>query len=167
MPVSQLLSEQRQAIQHRLLAGASGDDVVAATTDLVDGLIVGRYRTAARTGGEALTTAGFQHCCLVALGGYGRREMAPHSDIDLMFLFHPDAAKVIPELVKQVLHPLWDSGFQVGHSVRTIQDCVDLGLADLTVRTSMMEARFLAGSAELFQQFHARYLRKVVSRGCR
>ena len=72
-----LLAEQREAIQQRLLAGASGDEVVAATTDLVDGLIVGRYRTAARTGGEALTTAGFQHCCLVALGGYGRREMAP------------------------------------------------------------------------------------------
>jgi [protein-PII] uridylyltransferase len=160
-----LLAEQRQAIQQRLFAGASGDDVVDATTELVDGLIVGRYRTAARTGGEALTTAGFQHCCLVALGGYGRRELAPHSDIDLMFLFRPDAAKVIPELVKQVLHPLWDSGFQVGHSVRTIQDCVDLGLADLTVRTSMMEARFLAGSPELFQQFHARYVRKVASRG--
>ena len=163
--VSQLLAEQRQAIQQRLLAGASGDEVVAATTDLVDGLIVGRYRTAARTGGEALTTAGFQHCCLVAIGGYGRRELAPHSDIDLMFLFHQDAAKVIPELVKQVLHPLWDIGFQVGHSVRTIQDCIDLGLADLTVRTSMMEARFLAGSPELFQQFHARYVRKVVSSG--
>ena len=158
------LADQREAIHQRLLTGASGDEVVAMTTDVVDGLIVGQYRTAARTGGEAFTTAGFQHCCLVALGGYGRREMAPHSDIDLMFLFHPDAAKVIPELVKQVLHPLWDSGFQVGHSVRTIQDCVDLGLADLTVRTSMMEARFLAGSAELFQQFHARYVRKVVSR---
>ena len=163
--VSQLLAEQRQAIQQRLLAGALGEEVVAATTDLVDGLIVGRYRTAARTGGEALTTAGFQHCCLVAIGGYGRRELAPHSDIDLMFLFHQDAAKVMPELVKQVLHPLWDSGFQVGHSVRTIQDCIDLGLADLTVRTSMMEARFLAGSPELFQQFHARYVRKVVSSG--
>ena len=149
----------------QLLAGASGDEVVTATTDMVDGLIVGRYRTAARTGGEALTTAGFQHCCLVAIGGYGRRELAPYSDIDLMFLFHPDAAKVMPELVKQVLHPLWDSGFQVGHSVRTIQDCVDLGLADLTVRTSMMEARFLAGSADLFQQFHARYVRKVVAHG--
>jgi len=163
--VSQLLAEQRQVIQQRLLAGASGDEVVAATTDLVDGLIIGRYRTAARTGGEALTTAGFQQCCLVAIGGYGRRELAPHSDIDLMFLFHPDAAKVVPELVKQVLHPLWDCGFQVGHSVRTIQDCIDLGLADLTVRTSMMEARFLAGSPELFQQFHARYVRKVVSSG--
>ena len=163
--VPDLLAEQRHAIQQRLLAGASGDEVVTATTDLVDGVIVGRYRTAARAGGEALTTTGFQHCCLVAIGGYGRRELAPHSDIDLMFLYHPDAAKVIPELVKQVLHPLWDSGFQVGHSVRTIQDCVDLGLADLTVRTSMMEARFLAGSPELFQQFHARYVRKVVSRG--
>lgn len=163
--VSQLLVEQRQAIRERLLAGASGDEVVTATTDMVDGLIVGRYRTAARTGGEALTTAGFQHCCLVAIGGYGRRELAPYSDIDLMFLFHPDAAKVMPELVKQVLHPLWDSGFQVGHSVRTIQDCVDLGLADLTVRTSMMESRFLAGSADLFQQFHARYVRRVVSHG--
>ncbi|MCS6326292.1 MAG: [protein-PII] uridylyltransferase [Nitrospira sp.] len=163
--VSQLLAEQRQAIQQRLLAGASGEEVVTATTDLVDGLIVGRYRTAARAGGEALTTVGFQQCCLVAIGGYGRRELAPHSDIDLMFLFHPDAAKVMPELVKQVLHPLWDSGFQVGHSVRTIQDCIDLGLADLTVRTSMMEARFLAGSPELFQQFHARYVRKVVSSG--
>jgi [protein-PII] uridylyltransferase len=165
MSGSALLTEQRQAIQQRLFSGATGDDVVDATTELVDGVIVGRYRTAARNGGEALMTAGFQHCCLVALGGYGRRELAPHSDVDLMFLFHPDAAKVIPELVKQVLHPLWDSGFQVGHSVRTIQDCVDLGLTDLTVRTSMMEARFLAGSPELFQQFHARYVRKVVSRG--
>ncbi|MCK6498786.1 MAG: hypothetical protein L6Q38_04840, partial [Nitrospira sp.] len=57
-----LLAEQRQAIQQRLLAGASGDEVVNATTDLVDGLIIGRYRTAARAGGEGLTTVGFHHC---------------------------------------------------------------------------------------------------------
>ncbi|MBA5871615.1 MAG: [protein-PII] uridylyltransferase, partial [Nitrospira sp. CR2.1] len=113
VPVSQLMAEQRRTIHERLLSGASGEDVVAAMTDLVDGLIVGRYRTAARTGGEPLSMLGFQHCCLVAIGGYGRRELAPHSDIDLMFLFHPDSAKVMPELVKQVLHPLWDSGFQV------------------------------------------------------
>ncbi len=159
------LAEQRRAIQHRLFAGASGDEVVSATTELVDNLIIGRYRSAARAGGDVLTTAGFQHCCLVALGGYGRRELAPFSDIDLMFLFRPEAAKVVPELVKQVLHPLYDSGFQVGHSVRTIQDCLELGLSDLTVRTSMMEARFLAGSADLFQEFHSRYFRKVVSAG--
>ena len=156
------LGTQRQAIQERLMAGASGEETFAATTDVADGLIIGRYRTAARCGGEAFTTAGFQRCCLAAIGGYGRRELAPHSDIDLMVLYRPEAQKIVPDFVKQVLHPLWDIGFQVGHSVRTIQDCIELGLKDLTVRTSMMEARFLAGSPELFQQFHTRYLRKVV-----
>ena len=156
------LVTQRQAIQERLMAGASGEETFAATTDVADGLIIGRYRTAARRGGEVFTTAGFQHCCLAAIGGYGRRELAPHSDIDLMVLYRPEAQKIVPDFVKQVLHPLWDIGFQVGHSVRTIQDCIELGLKDLTVRTSMMEARFLAGSPELFQQFHTRYLRKVV-----
>jgi [protein-PII] uridylyltransferase len=56
-------------------------------------------------------------------------------------------------------------GFKVGHSVRTIGDCLELALQDLTVRTSMMEARFLAGGPQVFQEFHRRYLRRVVSRG--
>ena len=163
--VSVALKEQRQAIERRLLGGASGEEVVTAATELVDALIVGRYRTASRSGGEASTAAGFQHCCLVALGGYGRRELAPYSDIDLMVLYRPEAGKIVPDFVKSLLHPLWDAGFQVGHSVRTIQDCIALGMQDLTVRTSMMEARFLAGSPDLFQQFHTRYLRKVVFSG--
>ena len=162
--VSSVLAEHRQTLQQRLLAGATGEETVGAMTDLVDGLIIGRYRTAARAGGDAYTTAGFQHCCLVALGGYGRRELAPYSDIDLMMLYRSDVAKIVPDFAKRVLHPLWDVGLQVGHSVRTIQDCLDLGIQDLTVRTSMMEARFLAGSPELFQKFHSRYLRKVVFR---
>ncbi len=163
--VGTLLAGQRRAIQHRLTAGASGAEIVAANTDLVDGLIIGRYRTAVRKGGEEYVSAGFQHCCLVALGGYGRRELAPHSDIDLMFLFRSEASRLVPELVRQVLHPLWDVGFQIGHSVRTIQDCIELATTDSTVKTSMMEARFLAGSPELFQEFHGRYLRKVVAKG--
>lgn len=163
--VGALLSEQRAAIQHRLLNGASGAEVVAAQTDLVDGLIIGRYRHAARQGDDALMSAAFQHCCLVALGGYGRREMAPYSDVDLMVLYRPEVAKLVPEFVRQVLHPLWDIGFQVGHSVRTIQDCISLGLSDVTVRTSMMEARFLTGNPQLFQEFHSAYLRKVVTAG--
>jgi [protein-PII] uridylyltransferase len=162
--VGALLAQQRQVIHERLLAGASGSEVMAAYTDLVDGLIIGRYRTAVRHGGEALVAAGFEDCCLVALGGYGRRELAPQSDIDLMFLHRPAAAEIAPDLVRQLLHPLWDVGFQVGHSVRTIQDCIELATTDLTVKTSMMEARFLAGSSDLFQEFHGRYLRKVISR---
>jgi len=159
------LVERREMIQQRLLDGASGAEAMEALTELVDGLIIGRYRNGLRQLGEAAEIAASQACCLVALGGYGRRELAPHSDIDLMVLFKTDAKEMIPDLVKSVLHPLWDAGFQVGHSVRMIQECLDLAAEDLTIRTSMMEARFLAGSASLFQEFHDRYARRIVGKG--
>ncbi len=162
---SSMLAEQRQAIYRRLLDGVSGSEVVAALTELLDGIIIGRYRTEVRKAGGTVLTAGMQSCCLVALGGYGRREQAPYSDVDLMLLFRPDVRSAVQEIVKLTLHPLWDLGFQIGHSVRTIADCLELSLSDLSVRTSMMEARFLAGSAQLFQEFHDRYVRKIVTRG--
>ncbi len=162
---SSALAGRRESIQQRLLDGASGAEAMDALTELVDGLIIGRYRNGLRQLGEAAEITTSQSCCLVALGGYGRRELAPHSDIDLMVLFKPDAKAMIPDLVKTVLHPLWDAGFQVGHSVRTIQECLELAAEDLTIRTSMMEARFLTGSASLFQEFHDRYARRIVDRG--
>lgn len=158
------LAEQRRLIGERVMGGASGAETLAAMTELVDGLIVGRYRDAVRHGGEALASAGLRQCCVMALGGYGRRELAPHSDIDLMFLYRPGAEESAKSFVRAVLHPLWDCGFQVGHSVRSIADSIELAEADMTVKTSMMEARFLAGSSDLFQEFHHRYLRKVVSK---
>jgi [protein-PII] uridylyltransferase len=163
-PLGRFLTEQRRIIGQRVMGGASGVETLAAMTDLVDGLIVGRYREAVRHGGEALANAGLRQCCVVALGGYGRRELAPYSDIDLMFLYRSGAEEAAKSFVRAVLHPLWDCGFQVGHSVRTIADSIELGNADATVKTSMMEARFLSGSADLFQDFHGRYLRKVVAR---
>ncbi len=159
------LAEQRRVIGERVMGGASGGETLAAMTDLVDGLIVGRYREAVRHGGEALANAGLRQCCVMALGGYGRRELAPYSDIDLMFLFRPGAEGAAKSFVRAVLHPLWDCGFQVGHSVRTIADSIELAMADVTVRTSMMESRFLAGSPELFEKFHSRYMRSVVVKG--
>ncbi len=159
------LAEQRRVIGERVMGGASGGETLAAMTDLVDGLIVGRYREAVRHGGEALANAGLRQCCVMALGGYGRRELAPYSDIDLMFLFRPGAEEAAKSFVRAVLHPLWDCGFQVGHSVRTIADSIELAMADVTVRTSMMESRFLAGSPELFEKFHSRYMRSVVVKG--
>ena len=157
-----MLEEHRRTIGQRVMDGASGAETLSAMTEFVDGLIIGRYRDAVKQGGEGLATVGLRQCCLMALGGYGRRELAPHSDIDLMFLFQPGSGKPVESLVRAVLHPLWDCGFQVGHSLRTITDCIELAEADCTVKTSMMEARFLAGSADLFQEFHRRYLRRVV-----
>lgn len=166
LSIVQVLDEHRALVARRVMAGASGAETLAAMTEFVDGLIIGRYREAIRQGGDDMATVGMQQCCLMALGGYGRRELAPQSDIDLMFLYQAGTGKAVESLVRAVLHPLWDCGFQVGHSVRTIADSIELAETDVTVKTSMMEARFLAGSADLFQEFHRKYLRKIVSKNC-
>ena len=159
------LAGRRQALRQRLLDGGSGAEVMAALTEFVDGLIIGKYKHAMRQAGEVAQVAGAQHCCLVALGGYGFRELAPYSDIDVMFLFREEAGEAAPALFREVLHYLWDLGFQVGHSMRTIDDCIDLAGKDLTIRTAMMSARFMTGSPHLFQEFNRRYAREVVGRG--
>jgi len=159
------LAGHRQAIRQRLLDGATGADVMAALTEFVDGLNIDRYRSAMRQAGEGAQVAGAQHCCLIALGGYGQRELAPYSDIDVMFLYSEKAGEAAPALFREVLHHLWDLGFQVGHSMRTIHECIELAGQDLTIRTAMMTSRFLAGSPSLFQEFHRRYFKEVVGRG--
>jgi [protein-PII] uridylyltransferase len=163
-PVS-ALAGHRQALKDRLVDGATGADVMAALTEFVDGLVRDRYRIAMRQAGEGAQVAGAQHCCLVALGGYGQRELAPYSDIDIMFLYSEEAGEAAPALFREVLHHLWNLGFQVGHSMRTIHDCVELAGEDLSIRTAMMTARFLAGSPTLFQKFHRLYAKEVVGRG--
>ncbi len=159
------LAWHRQAIKQRLLDGATAAEVMLALTEFVDGLVRDRYRSAMKQAGEGAQVAGAQHCCLVALGGYGQRELAPYSDIDIMFLYSEEAGEAAPALFREVLHHLWNLGFQVGHSMRTTQDCVELAGQDLSIRTAMMTARFLAGSPNLFQKFHRLYAKEVIGRG--
>ena len=165
-PIS-ALAGHRQVLRQRLLDGASGADGMAALTEFVDELVRDRYRSAMKQAGEGAQVAGAQHCCLVALGGYGQRELAPYSDIDVMFLYREKAGEAASALFREVLHHLWDLGFKVGHSMRTIHDCIELAGQDLLIRTAMMTARFLAGSPSLFQEFHRRYFRQVVGHGTR
>jgi [protein-PII] uridylyltransferase len=90
---------------------------------------------------------------LVAVGGYGRRELHPASDIDLLIL--TDSADTIQyhaENIERFLLFLWDLGLEVGHSTRTVQDCIEQATADITVATNLMEARLLVGSTQLFQR---------------
>ncbi|NOS81483.1 MAG: [protein-PII] uridylyltransferase [Nitrospira sp.] len=163
-PVS-ALAWHRQAIKQRLLDGATAAEVMATLTEFVDGLVRDRYQSAMKQAGEGAQVAGAQHCCLVALGGYGQRELAPYSDIDIMFLYSEEAGEAAPILFREVLHHLWNLGFQVGHSMRTTKDCVELAGQDLSIRTAMMTARFLAGSPNLFQKFHRLYAKEVIGRG--
>jgi [protein-PII] uridylyltransferase len=91
---------------------------------------------------------------LLAVGGYGRGELFPHSDVDLLVLLAqaPDAVQTAK--LESLVGRLWDLGLEVGHSVRTIQECVDEAARDVTIRTALLEARLLAGSRSLHRAFH-------------
>ena len=92
-------------------------------------------------------------CCLVAVGGYGRNELLPGSDIDLMLLLEKKPGKDLEEQISAFLTFLWDIGLEVGHSVRTVKDCIREGKADVTVITNMIESRFLHGNTHLYEKF--------------
>lgn len=91
--------------------------------------------------------------CLLAVGGYGRSELLPGSDIDIMLLLEKKPGKALEEQISSFLTFLWDIGLEVGHSVRTIKDCVREGKADVTVMTNMIESRLLQGSEHLYAKF--------------
>lgn len=87
---------------------------------------------------------------LVAVGGYGRGELHPHSDVDLLILLPEDPRPEVADELERFLLFLWDMGLEVGHSARTVTDCVQTGRADITVATNLMESRLLAGDASLY-----------------
>lgn len=92
-------------------------------------------------------------CSLVAVGGYGRSELLPESDIDLMILLSQQPGKQLENELSCFITFLWDIGLEVGHSVRTIEDCIEQGKADVTVITNMIESRLVCGDKNLYEQF--------------
>ena len=157
------IQQRREWLHRRLLEGATGVEVVESFTDLIDSVLIERYRTVTREEGQKDVSA-LSHCCLVAVGGYGRRELAPYSDIDVMVLYQSGGSKVVSNLSQHVFHHLWDLGFQVGHSVRSIPDCLTVADEDLAVRTSLMEARFLGGDPSVFQDFRTKFGRRFLGK---
>ncbi|MEK6217521.1 MAG: nucleotidyltransferase domain-containing protein, partial [Boseongicola sp.] len=93
---------------------------------------------------------------LVAVGGYGRGEMVPHSDVDLLFLMPWKVTPWAESLIESMLYMLWDLHLKVGYASRTVKDCLRLGQEDYTIRTALLEHRFLAGDAELAASLDAR-----------
>jgi UTP:GlnB (protein PII) uridylyltransferase len=87
---------------------------------------------------------------LAAVGGYGRGELYPASDIDLLILLSQEANSVVQDKLERLIGSFWDIGLEIGHSVRTIQDCLNEAAGDITVQTSLLEARLLTGNNKLF-----------------
>ena len=105
-----------------------------------------------RTAKAVWKRSGVPHgAALVATGGYGRSELFPRSDIDLLVLLAREPGEDERGALERLIGTLWDVGLEIGHSVRTVQGCVDAAASDITVRTTLLEARYLAGSRSLFQ----------------
>lgn len=140
-----LIAAANERIRGEHDAGARGRNVVRHLTALVDDVVRTVFQYVVKN-----DTSGAEPCALLALGGYGRGEMNPYSDIDLMFLCH----KTPPEdVVRETLYLLWDAGYTLGHSVRTRRDAVKMADADLTAQTAMREGRFLEGNHQLYRWF--------------
>jgi len=155
------VEEHRLRLKHQ--AGGGGREICGRRAELVDVLlqyVFGAAATAAR-GNEASRTP----LALIALGGYGRGELNPFSDIDVMLLHDQGARKISPhleEMVQQVLYLLWDSGFRVGHSTRSIKEAIAQANRDMLTKTAMLESRFLAGDAELAREFREQFRLRCV-----
>ncbi len=102
-----------------------------------------------------------ERVALVAVGGYGRNEMAPFSDIDILFLVPHKMNARIENLVEATLYVLWDMGLKVGQSVRSISECVAQARSDITIRTSLLELRHVSGDAELVDELQEELRQKL------
>ena len=134
----------------RLLSGVT-DEVVTA---LYDFTTVHVFRARNPTQGERLA--------LMAVGGYGRGALAPFSDIDLLFLRPYKPTAHTESVIEFMLYALWDLGFKVGHASRTVEECLKLSREDFTIRTSILEARRLAGDEALAEDLRKRFRGEVV-----
>ena len=134
----------REAFEHYQLTGLQSARTLAALTD---GLIRALHDFA-RSSTQALGPL-----CVVATGGYGRGMLAPFSDIDLLFITPEQAPPETLAAIAFSLYFLWDLGLKVGHATRTVAECIAEAERDVTVRTSMIDARRLAGDAALFEDF--------------
>ncbi len=156
---------QRLKILHR--AGGEGREICRARSAIMD--VVLRYILEGVKGASPrLKREGAPALTLVALGGYGRAELNPHSDIDIMFLHEGDmvsggkARPALAELVDGTLYTLWDLGLKVGHSVRSVDDCVKVANKDMQSKTSLIEARRITGDEKLFEELGRTVLAKCV-----
>lgn len=153
------IEEHRLRMWHK--SGGGGREVARQRSDLVDILFRELFEGIVRN----IAPKGLPDSIVVAaFGGYGRRELTPSSDIDIMFLLpRAQVAKVSEDAITQTITALWDIGFKVGHSTRSIPQAIKLGNSDMVTKTSFLECRYLTGHRELFNEFKERYEKECVN----
>jgi [protein-PII] uridylyltransferase len=148
---------QREKTAQRLAAGAGGVEVAQLYSAAADEMLISLWRFTTTTLYPSHNPTEAEKLALIAVGGYGRGVLAPFSDLDLLFL-RPWRTTARTETVAEfVLYVLWDLGVKVGSAARSVDECLALSRTDMTVRTALLEARFLAGDEPLANDFLWRF----------
>ncbi|HMP05897.1 MAG TPA: HD domain-containing protein [Lacipirellulaceae bacterium] len=153
----------RQRIRELHERGLDALQVCGRLTSLTDDLVLRLFDAAAAeeaSGGAAAR----QNLALVALGGYGRRQMAPYSDVDLMLLRGETSVEQLTPLVRRFTNSMFDAGFQLGHSLRTAVEAVQLARGDAIICSSLIDCRLIGGSQGLFEEFRTQFARLISKR---
>ena len=147
------LAGERSILKAEFLATGKVVPLLARHTKLIDSLLASLFSVTARPGDKV---------SIVAVGGYGRGEMFPYSDIDLLFLYDPASEAPAAQIVESLLYILWDLGFKVGQAHRTIDEALKLAKDDITIRTNLLDARLVVGDKKIFAEFHIRFDSDVI-----
>ncbi|MDD2557850.1 MAG: [protein-PII] uridylyltransferase [Desulfuromonas sp.] len=147
-------------IRSRHRKGASGANIVTRLTALTDAMVIKVFEFAC-CGMRAYP------CAMIALGGYGRGEMNPYSDVDLMFYIADSRRDALGELSERILYLLWDLSYSVGHCMRTNAECLEIAAIDLSAYTAMLDARFICGAPSMYDEFSNTVLKPLLYRNTR
>ncbi|MBS3917810.1 MAG: [protein-PII] uridylyltransferase [Deltaproteobacteria bacterium] len=151
------LADIRNQIAQGLPAHSSPREFLRQHSDMMDGLVRKAFQAArAKVPSPSV--------CLMAIGGYGRAELAPYSDIDLLLLYSPSNKNELSPLAEQILYPLWDLGLDVSCSSRSINECLKMARSDVQVKTGLIDGRYLDGEYEFFRNLYGLFTKKVLHR---
>jgi [protein-PII] uridylyltransferase len=154
-------ADARIIAEQLLLEDRNGRRCAERLCRLQDDIIDVLYEFAARHLYPPQTSSDAEHMAVVATGGYGRGLMAPGSDIDLLFLLPYKQTAWGESIAEAILYCLWDMGLKVGHATRSVDECIRQAKADMTIRTAILESRYLLGDRKLFDELVARFDKQV------
>lgn len=160
--LKEIRTETRAKVEELLLEDRSGSAAAGRLSAVQDDLIRAICDFATTHVYPATNPSTAEHLAIAAVGGYGRATLAPGSDIDLLFLLPYKQTPWSESVIEYVLYMLWDLGLKVGHATRNVEECVRLSRSDLTIRTALLEARFIHGDAALYDTLVKRFGEEVV-----
>ncbi|NBX03258.1 MAG: [protein-PII] uridylyltransferase [Alphaproteobacteria bacterium] len=150
------LTEQRANLKEAFFASGNAEELIENYAKVIDELLAGLFACAPLPKTKALKMT------VVAIGGYGRSELFPYSDIDILFLYEKKQDAAAAKLTEFILYVLWDLGLKVGQAHRSVADALSLAKKDMTIRTTMLDARPVAGNGELFESFFKRFQAEIM-----